>query len=530
MKAKCWVIGWLVSVGIILVIIGSFVYKIDPYFHYHKPNTSVYYYDLDNQRSQNDGISKHFDYNALITGTSMTENFKASEADEFFGVNSIKVPYAGGHYKEMNENLKIALKYNSNLKLIIRGLDTGFFFSTADSMRLDLGTYPTYLYDDNPFNDVMYLFNKDVIFGRAYTMAQANDEEGFKAGITSFDQYSRWQESCTFGIKTVAPDGVTFNGKADAVHLSDKDKDIIYENITQNVTSLADKYPDVDFYYFFTPYSILWYKDLVENGTIYRQLEAEEYVIELILQHENIKLFSFNGNENIITDINNYKDPPHYATWINSYMLRCMSENEHRLTAANYHAYIDDEYNLLLDYDYDSLNGQEDYVNDLYSAALMNESIWGVKPIDVLKEYADSIELLNAEIVTDQFDSGSGIRCIGSLQREPESDVTVTDYIQNNEYIGAKVTIDSIGKHNYLVFYGKKVVDHAQPTVIVFDSNNNKVGKIAASYHDLDAEWHQFIIDLSDVEGDITVYLNGGYIDNTGSLESEYIFSNIILY
>ena len=116
---------------------------IDPYFHYHKPYTDSYYYDLNNQRSQNDGISKHFDYNALITGTSMTENFKTSELNEIFGVNSVKVSYSGGSYKEMNDNLVIALKNNSNLKMVVRGLDTGMFFDAPDRMREDLGKYPT---------------------------------------------------------------------------------------------------------------------------------------------------------------------------------------------------------------------------------------------------------------------------------------------------------------------------------------------------------------------------------------------------
>ena len=104
MKAKAWLIGWLVLVSILLTVIGGTVYKIDPYFHFHKPDTNQYYYKIDDQRNQNDGISKHFEYNALLTGTSMIENFKTTEFDEIFGVDSIKVPYSGGTYKEINDN------------------------------------------------------------------------------------------------------------------------------------------------------------------------------------------------------------------------------------------------------------------------------------------------------------------------------------------------------------------------------------------------------------------------------------------
>lgn len=57
----------------------------------------------------------------------------------------------------------------------------------------------------------------------------------------------------------------------------------------------------------------------------------------------------------------------------------------------------------------------------------------------------------------------------------------------------------------------------------MFDDSGNKIGEVNASYHDLDTKWHQNLIDLSNVEGTITVYFNGGYVDNTSSQESEYI-------
>lgn len=57
-----------------------------------------------------------------------------------------------------------------------------------------------------------------------------------------------------------------------------------------------------------------------------------------------------------------------------------------------------------------------------------------------------------------------------------------------------------------------------------------KVGEITVSYHDIDNEWHQYIIDLTKVEGNIKIIFNGGYLDKTGSQESAYIFSDITLY
>ena len=72
LNAKVWIAGYLMLVLIPLAVAGIWVIHVDPFFHYHKPYTSGYYYILNNQRSQNDGILKHFNYNAAITGTSIT--------------------------------------------------------------------------------------------------------------------------------------------------------------------------------------------------------------------------------------------------------------------------------------------------------------------------------------------------------------------------------------------------------------------------------------------------------------------------
>ncbi|MCF0146224.1 MAG: hypothetical protein HUJ73_06515 [Eubacterium sp.] len=371
MKAKHWIIGWLIIVVFGLVFIGTWVGKIDPYFHFHNPDTETYFYSLDNERSQNDGITKHFDYDAIITGTSMTENFKTSEMDEIFECHSIKVPYSGGSYKEINDNLEIAVSNNPDLKTVVRCLDMTFFFYDKDWMREDLGEFPDYLYDSNPLNDVRYIWNRDVIWKRAYAMTAANDEKNFKPGITSFDDYARWQDKVTFGVNTVCPDGVDQIEKAQDRHITEEEKSTIYKNIEQNVTQIAKDNPDITFYYFFPPYSIVWWRGLAANGNICKQIEAEEYIIELITECDNIKLFSFNNRQDITTDLNHYKDNIHYGEWINSLILRWMKDGKYQITKGNYKDYIRKESEFYKNYDYMQINGQVDYEDDYYAAALL---------------------------------------------------------------------------------------------------------------------------------------------------------------
>jgi hypothetical protein len=155
--------------------------------------------------------------------------------------------------------------------------------------------------------------------------------------------------------------------------LTDEEKETVLGNIKQNVVSLAAEYPDVTFYYFFTPYSAVWWQSLVNSGEIYKQVEVERIIIEEILKYDNIKLYSFNNMTDITTDINNYKDNRHYASWINSLMLYFMKNGEGLLTKENYNDYLENELSFYTTYDYSQLNDQTDYEDDYEAERVIRE-------------------------------------------------------------------------------------------------------------------------------------------------------------
>lgn len=527
MKVKIWLISWLIIVISVLSVFGYWVYRIDPYFHYHKPETDKYYYTLNNQRSQNDGISKYFNYDALITGTSMIENSRTTETDRLFGCHSIKVCYEGGSYKEVNDNVKNALKANGDLKIVIRCLDMGRFLDPYDKMRKDLGRYPTYLYDNNPFNDVEYLLNRDVVFGRTYRMILDREKEDFEPGITSFDEYSRWQNRVTFGINTVAPEGITVKEK-EQVHLSEEDKEVIKKNIELNVTGVADEYPNVDFYYFYSPYSVAEWNKWRNSGTLYKMLEAEKYITEMIIPHKNIHLFSFNNRTDITTDLNHYKDRTHFAAWISSLILKWMHDGQGQLTEENYRDRLKQEYEFYTTFDYAGVNGQEDYEDDYYAGALLNQELTGARALDVLHDKEIDAAVSGADYRYDEKNQPV-IVCRGALSRESGGE-DLAEYLRDREFIGLKFRVDLDDGYNYLVFNGQKIADQGRLTAYVYDSDGELVGKKEANYKDLDNEVHQYVLDLSAVDGIVTVVLNGGCIDSSGNADSEYQFSNIYMY
>ena len=334
---------------LILVLTAVTVIIIDPYFHYHEP-VSFLSYRLENQRYINDGIVRHFNYNAVITGTSMTENFKSSQFDKIFNVNSIKVPFSGGSYKEINDNVETALKNNKNIKCVLRGLDYGGINQEYNHMRYN--SYPTYLYDNNIFNDYKYWWNKEILIkgivgNLIYTL--------LRKSTTSFDEYSNWNNSFIPGKEEVLKTYKRPEKENMEKFLSEEDIKRIDKNIEENVTRLPKQYPNTKFIYFITPYSIVYFDELNQKGEIEKQIMAEKYMIEKILEIPNIELYSFFNNYEMITNLDNYKDVGHYTEHINEQILIWIKSKKYRLAKENYREYIDKNLEFYGNYNYNKI-------------------------------------------------------------------------------------------------------------------------------------------------------------------------------
>lgn len=353
MNNKKWLITFGIILAIVLISLTALVAVTDPFFHYHKP-LPCFHYILDNERSQNDGITKRFDYQGIITGTSMTENFKASEAEEIFGCKFIKVSYSGGRFKELNDNIRNGLRTHDEIKYVIRSLDQDGINKDKDYSRTDLGTYPEYLYDDNIFNDVKYILNKDVIFSRSVSMVYAW-LRGMPSGMTSFDDYARWDHEYDFGANEFLKYRSPFSPPAEEYSLTEEDRIRISENIRQNVTSLVEEYPDTQFYYFFPPYSAVFWGDLWENGCLKQHIEIQRAAIEEMLRYPNLKVFSFDTCTDLTTDMARYKDAVHYDPATNSWILQQMHNGEGLLTEDNYEEYLNNLLNFYTEFDFNSL-------------------------------------------------------------------------------------------------------------------------------------------------------------------------------
>lgn len=349
-NCKLWSILCIVLVLLPLLTVATMTAIIDPFFHYHAPLESLEY-PLTSQRYQNDGIVRHFDYDALITGTSMTENFKTSEFDSLFGTHSIKVSYSGGTFAELVANLRQALESNPDLKTVLFCIDEWFLFNGRDMILAD-GEYPTYLYDDNPFNDVKYLLNKEVFLENTLGVLEYTAAGN---ATTSFDAYGSWEFDTGKDAVLAAYDRPEVTVGAEEMTQEERDN-LVYVLETELV-ALAREYPDTDFLYYFPPYSILDWDLHVRQRSAACYTEAFRLATQTLLQAENIRVFSFYTDFETITDLRNYRDVVHHDSAINSLLLQRFATGEYELTQENYQSYWDTVETFYSGFDYEQYFG-----------------------------------------------------------------------------------------------------------------------------------------------------------------------------
>ncbi len=356
MTGNKWIRKTMMLISALMILTVSLIVYVDPFYHYHKPLTDRFYYDMagDFQRYYNDGILKKFDYDAVIIGTSMTEFYSAEFVDELFGCTSVKTPFSGGEYAEIDRHLADAFE-DHEIRYVFRPLD---FKVNSMMIYEDLHSSPLeYIYNGNIFDDVYYVLNKEVLLETLRIVI--NSIRYGKKGIVSFDDYYDWYNPDLFTRERALKGSEISEKPGEKAEFTEQEKRDLQRNIQENVVNLASEHPETVFYYYLPPYSIANWASVYSKGEIEKRIEEERMMIEMILPQENIHLFSFNLHTDWTTNLLNYCDITHYSPELNRMMLEYMHDDTDRLTQENYEEYLEKEYRFYSSYDYMSLLEEE---------------------------------------------------------------------------------------------------------------------------------------------------------------------------
>jgi len=328
-KNKEWTIITLLIMAALLLGIVVMTVIIDPFFMYHAPTKPVGY-TISNENYQNPGIARSFDYNAVVLGSSMVQNTSTQQIDELFGVRSVKLTYSGAYAHNFKEIMDV-VQLNAKVDRVIWGIDIYSLLQSADETRNPL---PNYLYDTNLLNDIEYVLNKDVLIKNVQVLRNARANRS----NTSIDNAYNWYAAneSNFNSKAVITHYNNTRGGENVMKPIDAYLEIVVQNLEQNIIPIIESNTNTEFIVFFPPYSILYWDNVKHQGDLYAYLYIEQILIEELLEYENVEVYYFQQNEDIVCNIANYKDITHYHPDVNRYLIEAMSEGQYQVTEDTY--------------------------------------------------------------------------------------------------------------------------------------------------------------------------------------------------
>ena len=226
------------------------------------------------------------------------------------------------------------------------------------------------MYDDNPFNDWKYLFNHEVFessFKYLFGIDKVQNE-----GPVSFDDYSYWHSYYKFGKSSVIPKGITNITDRPLREMTEVEMNRMKKNIQKNVVSTIESNNDIDFYLFITPYSAVYWRQTFETDSFNAEIQCEDYLISELSKYPNVKLVSLNDCFDITTDLNFYTNSIHYGAWINSFILECFKNDKHVVNLDNKDEYLQKFKDFYLNYNFETINEQDDYEDDEYAKTVLD--------------------------------------------------------------------------------------------------------------------------------------------------------------
>jgi len=328
--SKNFVKSFFLRIFSLMIIIGAIVIFIDPFFHYHKPWFGLKAV-LTDKEYQCIGSLRNFDYDSLIVGSSVAENYYNGWFNEGFGCTAVKAVRSYGATADLCYILDAAYE-NHNLEYIFYSMDTSSL--AADPIpTYELTGCPMYLYNKNYFDDVEYLYNKGVLFEKIpYMIANSLIGDYDTNDSYNWAQWKEFNQDMALGLYIRTPGIAPMKEKEYYQNVLDANINLVKKQI--------EAHPETQFKIFFPAYSMLFWDNLYRTGDLEAYLYNMEQAMEALLTCENVKLFYFQNDREVITNLENYMDIIHFSPEINHYICECISSGKNKVSEDNYREII----------------------------------------------------------------------------------------------------------------------------------------------------------------------------------------------
>lgn len=330
--SRQWLKWIAVCMAIVLGFMAVLMFVVDPYFQFRiRDNTYLL-----NPKYVNGGLIKNYDYDTLIIGSSMTQNFDMDLFRQQMGVKPLHISLDGMCASEMTE----LMQYADN----VGKAETYYACIDIWSLMAENANNDniSYLMSDSLWAKAQYLLSHEAWFyslpvDTALLLLKTLGVD-LPASVqckTSIDDLGNWERLFVFGEESVLSNYVSGHyavSEVDSKHALE----IARENIDQLISAVDTISGSVAF--FFPPYSGLFWHSKAEELDI--MLAVKRYFVETATNHGYV-VHDFQAQP-FIADLNNYRDITHYSGEINDWMVACFAQNLYVVSPETFDSYQDE--------------------------------------------------------------------------------------------------------------------------------------------------------------------------------------------
>ncbi len=317
MSSKKWVLTTISITIVLMLILGLITYIVDPLHQYRY--SSEQQYPLSPQYSIS-GLIKNYEYNSVLLGSSVTQNFDANDFKDEMDMDILKVTMGGMNYPDIKLNMQLVNEVGKCEKMFVC-IDIHKFAEVNPETHMPEHFYNGYA------DDFKYLLSSDV-YTRFLPLAICANIFGFMdkpipSIITSKlnpNKMGYWNDRYEFG-ESILLASIKNNENA----VSDVELEGLNSRLQESINNLftcIDE--DIEYVFFFPPYSAFYWENCQHNGYMDSFLDAKVYFYEQSLNYDNIRVYDFQNSDETVNFLN-YKDTTHYSEKINRYMVKCFA-------------------------------------------------------------------------------------------------------------------------------------------------------------------------------------------------------------
>lgn len=330
--------------------VALFVVITDPFYQYHAPRFGMPVI-MEDAVYQTPGAAKNLEYTDVLMGTSMTENFHTGWFDEELGWHTMKLSYSGARSNDLKAIFTAIFSRQEPVEHIFMDLND---YQLTEISWTAYVVRPEYLYDDCVLNDYKYVYNRDVI-ARGWERVL----DAVWGVPDNIDSAYTWEDSELFGREITLNTAVDtraqlLQNRTEGEDENRDEKIVTCQENLDNILPFIEENPDTEFIVFLPPYSMLYWEQLVLKGELEDMLEVYRYAMKQLLQYDNVSVYYFQNEKNIITNLDNYRDTCHHRPEYNRYIFEAVRDGKNRVTEENLGQTIEDMYEFAVDFDYNS--------------------------------------------------------------------------------------------------------------------------------------------------------------------------------